>query len=158
MQLTDKEKKYGLVALGVLTLGTIGYFVFRTAPSGNTGASADPTGNGTVTNPGGTYTFDATKTANELYDAMKPTGFAGWTGLNPNERAKVFAALERVNSTQFGQVVQKFGRRSYNKTAGNQINYFPITPLPLEPLAVWLKNELDFEDYSLLKLKYPNHL
>jgi len=158
MELTSNDKKILKYGGATIVVGSILYLMFYKKPAGDGGASADPTGNGTVTNPGGTYTFDATKTANELYDAMKPTGFAGWTGLNPNERAKIFAALERVNQTQFGQVVQKFGRRSYNKTAGNQINYFPITPLPLEPLAVWLKNELDFEDYSLLKIKYPNYL
>lgn len=157
MDFTDKEKKYGLVALGVVTVGVIGYFVFRAAPAGQTGASADPTGNGTVINPGSSYTFDVNKTVTSLYDAMRPSGTAGWP-FNPNEREKIFAALEKVTPAQFGQVYQKFGKRSYNKTAGNQINYLPITPLPLEPLNVWLKNELSYEDYRLLQIKYPNHL
>lgn len=156
MQLTYNQKKYGLITLGVAAVGTAGYFILRKKPNGQTGANLDPTGNGTVINPAPVYTFDAQKVATELYDAMKLSGYASF--INPNERAQIFKALEKVNQTQFGQVVQKFGKRSYNKTFGSQINYNPFTSLPLEPLAVWLKTELQFDDYSLLKLKYPNYL
>ncbi|HRB72438.1 hypothetical protein [Flavobacterium sp. UBA4197] len=155
--MTENQKKHLKIGGGVVIGGIVIYYLFFSASSAGSGGSAeDPTGNGGVTNPGNLYVFDAKKVADELYDAMKISGYASF--INPNERERIFKALERVNPTQFGQVVQKFALRSYNKTFGNQINYLPFTSLPLEPLKVWLKTELTEDDYNLLKLKYPNHL
>lgn len=159
MQLTENQKKYGLIAIGAIVIGGV-YYVYQKSKSEGTtgGATADPTGNGTVNNPTApTQTFNATRIANDLYDAMKDSGYASF--LNPNERDQIFKALEAVKTeAQFKQVSDKFGRRSYNTLYGNQINFNPFGSLPLEPLKVWLFTELSYDDYILLKKKYPNYL
>lgn len=113
----------------------------------------DPTGNGTGTGTGSTnpsVPFNANTVAEKLYDAMKYSG---------TDEEAIFNALKNVTQVQFAQVVAAFQNRSYNSTAGNQINYIPWgDPLPLKNLPYWLKNELSSSDYQKLSLKFPNHL
>ena len=159
MQLTDKQKKYGLIAIGVIVIGAGAYYIHQKTKSSSPGAAAsDPTGNGTVTNPTlPTQTFNPTRIADDLYNAMKSSGYASF--LNPNERDQIFKALESVKTeAQFQQVSDKFGLKSYNTTYGNQINFNPFSSLPLKPPKVWLEIELEYEDYFRLKKKYPNKL
>jgi len=159
MQLTENQKKYGLIAIGVIVVGTGAYYIYQKTKSASPGAAAsDPTGNGTVTNPTAPIqTFNPARIAEELYDAMKGSGFASF--INPNERDQIFKAFEPVKTeAQFKQVSDKFGRRSYHTWYGNQVNWNPFGSLPMEPLKVWLETELEYADYIRLKKKYPNYL
>ncbi|RDI07043.1 hypothetical protein [Flavobacterium sp. AG291] len=140
--MTDKEKKIALYAgVGLVAVLLISRILPKTDKSGGID---DPTGNGTNTNIPGT-TFNPSSVAETLYDAMKEMG---------TDEAKIMNALQYVNASQFAQVAAKFGKRSYNKTLGNQINPWPLTPLPLLPLQVWLENELSSSQYNTLRLKY----
>ncbi|UUC45583.1 hypothetical protein [Flavobacterium cerinum] len=160
MQITQTQKKYALIGFGVVVAGVAGYFFYNKVikPAGDKGAAIDPTGNGTVTSPNvPTQTFNAARIADDLYRAMEGAGYASF--LNPNERDQIFKALEPVKTeAQFKQVSDKFGRRSYNTLYGNQVNWNPFASLPLLPLRTWLETELEYEDYILLKKKYPNYL
>lgn len=138
-----KTKKIVLIAAGTVLAGTILYFVLRKKTE-STGGKCDPTGNG-----GNCNQIDPEAVAEKLYNAMKESG--------TDEEAILFA-LKNVNASQFVQVMQKFGKRSYNKTLGNQIRINPFSPLPLEPLDVWLKNELTSSEYNKLKTKYSQQL
>lgn len=135
-----KTKKIVLIAAGAVAAGTILYFVLR-KKTDSTGEECDPTGNG-----GNCNQVDPSLVADQLYDAMKESG---------TDEQAILLALKNVNKTMFDQVIQKFGKQSYNKLLGNQIRINPFSSLPLEPLQVWLKNELTTSEYSKLKLKYP---
>ena len=89
--------------------------------------------------------FNASKVAEAIYDAMKESG---------TNEIKIVNALKSVTLEQYKLVAQKFGKQSYNKTLGNQYNFNPFSSLPLEPLQVWLENELSDEQYNILSLKY----
>ncbi|MEE1899588.1 hypothetical protein V1389_14660 [Flavobacterium rakeshii] len=133
-------KKIILITTGVIAAGTVLYFVLR-KKTDSSGSECDPTGNG-----GNCIQVDPATVANSLYDAMKESG---------TDEEAILLALKNVNASMFNQVIQKFGKQSYNKFLGNQINITPWNPLPLEPLQVWLKNELTTNEYNKLKLKYP---
>lgn len=140
--MTDKEKK---IAIGAaVVVGAVVLFKVILPKTDKSGGSEDPTGNGTNTNiPGAT--FNASNVAETLYEAMRKSG---------TNETKILNALMYVNATQFAQVAVKFGKRSYNTTTGNQINYFPVSPLPLLPLQVWLESELSETQYNILRTKY----
>lgn len=144
--MTQKEKKYlnygiyGIAATGIL------YLIFGNSKESG-GGSEDPTGNGT-TIPNSTE-FNANIVAEKLYDAMKEMG---------TKTAQILTALATVNQANFGKVITAFGKRSYNSTTGNQINYTPWSSLPLEGLKYWLESELDEQTYETLRQKYPNYL
>lgn len=142
----DKNLKYGLIATALI--GT-GYLIFSGGDSG--GSTEDPTGNGDILDAGSgpATTFNAENVAAGLYEAMRYSG---------TKRERVFSILTPVTQTQFGQVAAKFGRRSYNRTLGNQINPFPPIPLELVDLQGWLYEELSDDDYETLRMKYPNYL
>lgn len=144
--MTDKEKNIAKIAIG----GAVALILVKVLlpKTDNSGGAEDPTGNGSNTNVPGA-TFNASVVAEKLYEAMRKSG--------TNETA-ILNALMYVNPTQFAQVAAKFGKRSYNTTTGNQINYFPITPLPLLPLQVWLENELSESQYNSLRTKYAPQL
>ncbi|QEE49606.1 annexin [Flavobacterium alkalisoli] len=144
--MTKKNKiVLGIVAGLAATVIIYNVVKKKTDISGN----GDPTGNGTgSTNP--SVPFNANTIAEKLYDAMKNTG---------TDEDAIFSALRNVTQAQFAQVVAAFKYRSYNSTAGNQINYIPWgDPLPLKDLPYWLKNELSSSDYQKLSLKFPNYL
>lgn len=149
--MTAKESKNIKIGVGVAAAAALIYYLSQGAPAGS---QSDPTGNGGIFNPGGSNgggvaQFDANRVATILFDAMREMG---------TDRDAIFAALKNVNESQFTQVMQKFGKRSYNTTTGNQYNFFPITPLPLYDLPFWLKSELSTKDYGTLRAKYPNKL
>lgn len=143
--MTPKEKKYlnygvyGAVAIGAL------YLIFGSKTESG-GGSADPTGNGSVSP--GNFEFNAATVANQLYNAMKDTG---------TKTNLIFSALANVSQDNFAKVITAFGKRSYNDTFGNQIN-FGIFPLPLHGLVYWLESELSEEHYETLRQKYPKYL
>jgi len=141
--MTEKNKKIAQIVIG--GVAAVVLFKLIMPKTDTSGGANDPTGNGgtAATLPGGT--FNASVVAETLYDAMKNSG---------TNEAKIINALKYVTPAQFAQVVQKFGKRSYNKTLGNQYNLIPFTTLPLEPLQVWLENELSDEQYNILSLKY----
>lgn len=144
--MTQKEKKYlNYGFYGVVAVGTI-YLIFGNSRESG-GGSEDPTGNGN-TIPNSTE-FNASTVAEKLYDAMKEMG---------TKTAQILTALATVNQANFGKVVTAFGKRSYNSTTGNQINYAPWSPLPLINLKGWLESELDEQTYETLRQKYPNYL
>ncbi|HEX8269765.1 MAG TPA: hypothetical protein VF581_07725 [Flavobacterium sp.] len=142
---TQKQLTYGGAAI---LAAFIGYKMFFDNDQG--GSANDPTGNGTV-NPGSgsAPAFNASKTAKELYDAMKDPG---------TSETDILAALQRVNASQFDQVFAAFGAKQYNLNLGSQWNLVPFTQLPYVNLKGWLKNELSDEEYALLRLKYPTKL
>ena len=143
MNLTDKEKKIGIVA-GVLAVLTIGYFVFKKPNDGATGGD-DPTGNNNT--GGGTIsTFNPKTTANNLFALMDMFG---------TKETEIVAELTNVTQTQFAQVIGAFGLRNYNSWTG--ADDWGGSPLGL---VGWLKEELGVtsEEYRTLKLKYPNYL
>jgi len=143
--MTVKQKKYlnyGIYAtLGVGTL----YLLFGNSRESG-GASSDPTGNGNVTP--NQLEFNAETVSNQLYNAMKDTG---------TKTNLIFSALAMVSQDQFAKVIKAFGKRSYNDTFGNQIN-FGIFPLPTHGLVYWLESELSEEHYETLRQKYPKYL
>lgn len=108
------------------------------------GTVEDPTGNGSGST---TIPFNASYVAETLYDAMRETG---------TDEEAIINALKSVNPSNFQLVINKFGKRSYNSTVGNQYNYIPWGSLPLEPLKVWFKSELSATLYNTLRLKYQS--
>lgn len=148
-----KNLKYGIGGLAV-----VGLIYFATKDNGNSNLSVeDPTGNGDVTNPGNSTSFNAVKVANELYDEMKGIGFASVISGNGDERDNIFSILKNVNQTQFGQVVSAFGKKGYNTTFGGTYFAFWETA-EYHTLPKILKTELLASDYASLKAKYPKYL
>lgn len=141
----EKLLKMGGVAA---IAGTVLYFTFAKSKGG--GNKPDPTGNDSDSGNGSAWVFDASAIAETLYDTMKEMG-------TDNNGTKILNVLTYVNAVQFVQVVGKFGKRSYNKTLGNQYNFW-FGSLPKEPLKVWLANEMSDETYETLRRKYPNSL
>jgi hypothetical protein len=101
---------------------------------------------GVISNPN---VFNAKAKADALYNAMRTSG--------TNEK-EVFEVLTGVTPSQFAQIATAFGRKSYNTVLGNQYNVNPFVKLDLLPLKTWLKEELNEEDYLILKKKYPMYL
>ncbi|MFN3941490.1 MAG: hypothetical protein ACK4K1_02495 [Flavobacterium sp.] len=143
--LSDTDKR-NLKILGAI-LGTIFLYRYFSTDKDDFGGATDPTGNSNtnVITPG----FDAKRVAERLYELMKTMG---------SENMAIIRVFNNINEAEFGKVRTAFGRRSYNKTLGNQYNFNPFSSLPLEPLEVWLENELSSKEYSVLKLKYPKFL
>ena len=148
--MTPENKK--LITYGAIGVGALIAINYAIGDSEGGGTQPDPTGNGSGSSGGGTGApvFNASAIAETLYNYMREMGTA-------NNGTRVLNVLKYVSRDQFAQVVGKFGRRSYNKTTGNQYNFW-FGSLPLEPLQVWLENELDEEVYETLRSKYPNHL
>lgn len=143
MKLTQEQKKIGIVA-GILTVLTIGYFVFKKKPDGSTGGD-DPTGNNDTGSGTGT-TFNAKNVADNLFALMDMFG---------TKETEIVAELTNVTQTQFAQVIGAFGLKNYNSWTG--ADDWGGSPLGL---VGWLKEELGVtsEEYRTLKLKYPNYL
>lgn len=146
--MTPQEVKNIKIGIGVVVgLGII-YLLARKGNDGS-GTPNDPTGNGTIINPG-TIQFNAKNIANGLYEAMRYTG---------TDEEEIQALLRTVTQQQFGLVVQAFGKPQYNKTLGNQQNPTAwFDQLPFVGLKDWLKNELSTTEYATLRLKYPLYL
>lgn len=157
--MTKEQEKYLKIA-GIAGIaagaGVVLYLVFGNKfDNSAAGAASDPTGNGGVLNPTGS--FNAKNIANDLYENMLSSGFASF--LNPNERDNIFNLLKSVSAPQFAQVVTAFGAKQYNTTLGNQLNPIGfVSELPFYGLKIWLKKELVDSDYNLLRKKYPNNL
>lgn len=148
--MTPQQKQYAIYGGVALAVGIAAYLIFKpTSTTAGSYGSNDPTGNGGILNPGGSV-FNAANIADKLYNAMKSIG---------TDEDLIFNSLQGVSQTQFGQVIQAFGKKSYNSTYGNQINYSPWAGnLPLEPLQVWLKSELSDQSYETLRQKYSYYL
>lgn len=158
MNISSQNKK---ILIGVGVVGAVAaayYFANRVSSTGGSSwnGATDPTGNGNVTAPG-TVAFNATKVASDLWDELKPTGFASIISGNGDERDNIFRILAKVSQTQFGQVVKAFGKKGYNDFWGgtsfaiwSDITYFSLPYI--------LKKELTPTDYNVLKQKYPNYL
>ena len=152
--MTEQQQKY-LKYGGIAVVSGVILYALLKPTSTTSGALEDPTGNGGVSNPDN-FAFNAATTANKLYEAMRPSGYANIL-TNPNEETKIFDALKNVSGSQFGQVVTAFGRKTYNSTFGNQ--YFALWSDPeYHGLQHWLETELAEEKYNTLQMKYPNHL
>lgn len=134
-----KTKKTALIITGTVAAGIILYMVLK-KKTDTSGATSDPTQGAS------SGAFNPSVIADKLYNAMKDSG---------TKEQEIFNALKNVNATQFAQVMQTFGKQSYNMTLGNQRNPFPLIPLTLYPLDAWLKNELSQKHYKTLQLKYP---
>lgn len=147
--MTEQNKKIAMYGAAALGIGIAAFFIFKPQSStpGN-GGIYDPTGNGGVTNPGQTV-FNPSVIAERLYTAMVIVG---------TDEDEIFNALAGLSEPQYYQVAQKFGKRSYNSTTGTNHSFNPFTDLPLEPLKVWLKNELSTSDYETLRKRFPNYL
>lgn len=147
-----KNKKIVMIAGGGAALIGIGYLLTRTKRE-NSG-SEDPTGNGTTAPI--FQQFNAKKIADELYEELVGTGFASII-LNPKQKETIFEILKNVSNSQFGKVMELFGKKAYNMTSGN--NYFLLFTDPTYyTLDKILKNELTSTDYATLRKKYPNYL
>lgn len=142
---SNKQIKIAAVVAVVLAAGIITYNVLQNKKRLTQGAIDDPTGNGTV-DPG-SLAFNATSVANELHEIMRDT----WS-----EEQEIFDLLSPISSSQFGQVFQKFGKRTYNPELGN--DWDPFGLLDKHDLKKWLSSELKTQSYSTLRKKYPNHL
>lgn len=136
----NKNLKIAAASAGALL---VLYLVFRPKKE-KSSLPYDP-----VTNPNGATGFNASNVALGLLAAMREMG--------TNEQS-VFDILTPINQTQFAKVVAAFGKRQYNSTTGNQINYFPVYQLPYVDLKGWLRSELSNEMYASLRSKYPNYL
>ena len=144
MQLSDKQKKIGIVVGGVILLSTIIYFVTKDPKSDTSGTMTDPTGNNdNGASGGGLYQFNPTNIAQGLYEAMADFG---------TDEEAIFNLLAPVSQAQFAQVVQKFGSRKYNSWTGG------TSGGSAQPLKVWLKEELSSSDYEILRKKFPSYL
>ena len=140
-----QEKKYLRFTGYAVGAGALLWLLFRNTENG--GSKDDPTGNGDDDNA--VAVFNATNKANKLYDLMKASG---------SDEKKIVKEFVNVSQSQFKLINNAFGRQSYNKTTGNQYNFNPFSNLPLEPLQVWLENELSDIEYDTLAIKYPNYL
>lgn len=158
MTISPQNKKI-LIGVGVVAVVGVGYYL--ATKNNTTGGSSwdgatDPTGNGSVTTPGA-VAFNASKVASDLWEELKPTGFASIISGNGDERDNIFRILAKVSQTQFGQVVKAFGKKGYNDFWGgtsfaiwSDITYFGLPYI--------LKKELTAADYNVLKQKYPQYL
>ena len=142
--MTTQEKKYATYAATGVAILVIAYFVFRNKQESG-GMLTDPTGNGgdMSQNPN-TLPFNAKLVAENLYGYMNKFG---------TDEEAIIDELTKVNAVQFLQISNAFGRRNYNTLSGG--NDWGGN---LQPLKVWLKNELSAQEYSVLRLKYPNAL
>jgi hypothetical protein len=148
MELTTDQKKYLTIAGIVAIIGGVVWYANKSANDGNTGASLDPTGNGSNAPIPVGGAFNAKNIAEDLYIAMYDSG---------TDEATIIDVLTHVNQTQFEQVFVAFGRRGYNKINGS--NSFPFwSTITKYDLKTWLKEELSDADYRILKLKYPKYL
>ena len=150
----DNNKTLKIV--GGILAAIIGYnMFFGTTPNAASSSTVDPTGNGSVTNPGGT--FDAKKIADAIWEEVKTFGNASVISGNGDEKDNIFSLLIKVNDSQFTQVVKAFGNKPYNPTWSD--NYFGLFSDPeYHTLPFILKNELASADYKLLQNKYPSSL
>jgi len=140
--MTDKDKKWLVIGGGVIAAIVIISLV--KGKTDTSGAASDPTGNGSAP---ATTPFSAAYVSDTLLEAMRYGG---------TDEDAIINALKNVSPAQFNLVIKDFGKQSYNSIMGNQINYFPLSPLPLEPLKVWLKSELSTSTYNTLRLKYQS--
>ncbi|MXN90155.1 hypothetical protein GR160_02865 [Flavobacterium sp. Sd200] len=141
--MTDKDKKWLMIGSGVVAVIVI--INLTRSKTDTSGSLEDPTGNGG--NSSANAPFNADYVATNLYDIMKGSF---------TDEQDIMDALKNVNAYQFQQVIIKFAKQSYNTTTGNQYNFWPLTPLPLEPLKVWLRTELSDSKYNTLRLKYQS--
>ena len=140
--MTPQQKeylKYGTIAVGSGLL--VWLLVGKSKESG--GAQTDPTSG----NTGGGYTtsFNAASVAENLFQLMDGYG---------TKEDEIIAELTQVTQTQFGQVVQAFGKKPYYLFGSN--DWFG----DLQGLKYWLQEELGVTSdyYRTLKLKYPSYL
>lgn len=141
--LTNKQIGWGI---GIIV---VGYLLF-TSNSDSAAGPSDPTGNSGTPQLDPGSGFNANRVANELYEAMRHINFL------PNND-EILTILGNVSQAQFGQVFKAFGRKYYNKTTGNQTEYFGIK-IGAHDLRTWMQSELSSKDYNFWKLKYPLYL
>jgi hypothetical protein len=140
--MTPDQLKKTKIGLGIAAALLVIYLVTK-APATVLGSGEDPSGNGN--NPGGNSipTFNAAAIADGLEQTMSDFG---------TDEAEIQNLLRTVSATQFAQIVTAFGTRQYNSwTGGTAFG-------SLQPLKVWLKEELSTSEYNALRLKYPKSL
>lgn len=143
MEMT-KPQKQTAIAIAVVAALLVGYFVFIKKED-DSGYYDDPTGNNV--DPLNPQNFNPSLAAERIYDAMKNSG---------TDENGIMAVFQTVSVANFPKVFAKFGKRSYNSQLGNQTNWSPFYSLPLEPLNVWLKEELSAKSYETLRIKYQS--
>ena len=89
--------------------------------------------------------FSAKQKSSVLYDAMN--SYKG------TDEQLIFETLTGVTQSQFGLINQAFGLKNYNRLLG--YNTIGGTKLPLK---TWLREELEDDDYNLLRGKFPLYL
>lgn len=146
--MTKQDNKNLKIGIGVAAAVLLGYLLIKKSDNGG-GYGEDPTGNnfipGSPGSSGNAVVFNAKTAAEKLYDAMKEMG---------TDENAIMQVFQTVSVGNFPKVYHAFGRRSYNKTLGNQYNFSPFSNLPLENLSVWLENELSNSSFETLRTKY----
>jgi hypothetical protein len=89
--------------------------------------------------------FSASQKAKILYDAMN--SYKG------TDEQTIIEALTGVTQSQFGLISKAFGLQNYNRLLG--YNTIGGTKLPLK---TWLREELNDDDYNLLRGNFPMYL
>lgn len=138
------KKKVIIVGASLVLLGLGAYFLTKTNKNGNSILG----GNKKYIDEGDVNlipTFSATQKVALLYDAMNR-----YTGTDEN---LIFETLTGVSQAQFGLIQKAFGLKNYNRILG--YNTIGGTKLPLK---TWLKEELNDQDYNLLRKRYPAYL
>lgn len=139
--MTEQNAKYWKYGIGAAAV--LGLIYVATRPNQG-GSETDPTSGNNDPN------FDAYGVAMDLVDTMATTG---------TDEEDILDILKFITPAQFNLVFQKFGKRQYNPTLGNQINPLAwFTELDYYDLKFWLKNELSASEYNVLKAKYPQKL
>jgi hypothetical protein len=132
-------KTISKIGLSVLGLGVLAFAIFYkdNNPKYTYGNS------GTIGNTG--QAFDAKTIANLLEKAM-------WDSFKTDE-STIFQLLAPLSEAQFYNVMQAFGKRSYNTiTGGNGITVWEYD------LKTWLKSELNSGMYNTLQTKFYKYL
>lgn len=138
------QKKVIIVTASVLILGLGVYFLTKTNKNGGSilGGTKKYIDEGDVnTIPA----FSPTQKVALLYDAMNR-----YTGTDEN---LIFETLTGVTQVQFGLIQKAWGLKNYNRLLG--YNTIGGTKLPLK---TWLKEELNEQDYNLLRKRFPVYL
>jgi hypothetical protein len=89
--------------------------------------------------------FSAKQKVSILYDAMNK--------YNGTDETLIFEALTGVTQSQFGLINKAWGLKNYNRILG--YNTYGGTNLPLK---TWFREELNDDDYNLLRKKFPIYL
>ena len=138
------QKKVIIVAASVVILGLGVYLLTKTNKNGTSvlGGKKKYIDEGDVNI---IPSFSPSQKVSLLYDAMNR-----YLGTDEN---LIFETLTGVTQVQFGLIQKAWGLKNYNRLLG--YNTVGGTKLPLK---TWLKEELDEQDYNLLRKRFPVYL